>query len=262
MADLNVKDLLRQGSAAARVGDARAARRHFERAIAFDSSNVEAWLGLCGVMESREEKSDCFRRVLALDPGNEEAQTALELLRQAEERERPVPVAPIVEPEVMYCANHPDVETVLRCNRCGKPICTRCAIRTPVGYRCPQCVHQQQAIYFNATSLDYPIAGVLMLVMSTITGVVVPFVVGMIGFFGWIIMIFAAPAVAGLLAEAVRLAVGRRRGRHLGKVVTAAAAVGTIIALLVLWFALPFRNIIVAGIYAFLLLSTIYARLR
>ncbi|MBA2247993.1 MAG: hypothetical protein H0W23_07685 [Chloroflexia bacterium] len=29
--------------------------------------------------------------------------------------------------------------TGLRCNRCGKPICPRCAVRTPVGMRCPDC---------------------------------------------------------------------------------------------------------------------------
>ena len=35
-----------------------------------------------------------------------------------------------------YCANHPGVETSLRCNKCGKPICAKCAVRTPTGYRC------------------------------------------------------------------------------------------------------------------------------
>ena len=48
--------------------------------------------------------------------------------------------APIVvgsdgEPESLTCANHPDRETLLRCNKCGKPICISCAVRTPVGYR-------------------------------------------------------------------------------------------------------------------------------
>ncbi len=37
------------------------------------------------------------------------------------------------------CANHPDTETYLRCNRCGKPICVRCVIQTPVGGRCREC---------------------------------------------------------------------------------------------------------------------------
>jgi hypothetical protein len=37
------------------------------------------------------------------------------------------------------CSYHPDVMTGLRCSRCGKPICPQCAVRTPVGLRCPEC---------------------------------------------------------------------------------------------------------------------------
>lgn len=37
------------------------------------------------------------------------------------------------------CSYHPDVMTGLRCNHCGKPICPKCAVRTPVGQRCPDC---------------------------------------------------------------------------------------------------------------------------
>ena len=37
------------------------------------------------------------------------------------------------------CSYHPDTLTRLRCSRCGKPICPRCGVRTPVGLRCPEC---------------------------------------------------------------------------------------------------------------------------
>lgn len=37
------------------------------------------------------------------------------------------------------CTYHPKVETGLRCTRCGKPICPQCAVRSPVGLRCPDC---------------------------------------------------------------------------------------------------------------------------
>lgn len=37
------------------------------------------------------------------------------------------------------CSYHPNVLTGLRCTRCGKPICPQCAVRTPVGLRCPDC---------------------------------------------------------------------------------------------------------------------------
>ncbi len=42
--------------------------------------------------------------------------------------------------DIPTCANHPERETGLRCNRCGKPICSQCAVQTPVGYRCRECV--------------------------------------------------------------------------------------------------------------------------
>ncbi|HWV35453.1 MAG TPA: hypothetical protein VNZ55_07470 [Thermomicrobiales bacterium] len=37
------------------------------------------------------------------------------------------------------CSYHPDVMTGLRCTNCGKPICPKDAVRTPVGLRCPDC---------------------------------------------------------------------------------------------------------------------------
>lgn len=48
-----------------------------------------------------------------------------------------------------FCADHPDTETRLRCSRCGKPICPRCAVRTPVGMRCPDCAGTRATIRAN-----------------------------------------------------------------------------------------------------------------
>jgi membrane associated rhomboid family serine protease len=46
----------------------------------------------------------------------------------------------VEEPDVVYCAGHPDVPTKLRCSRCERPICGRCAIPATVGQHCPWCV--------------------------------------------------------------------------------------------------------------------------
>ena len=81
--------------------------------------------------------------------------------------------------QVIYCSLHPNVETRLRCSKCGNPICPRCAVGTPVGFRCPQCVRSQQAIFYSATPLDYAIAAVVGLVISTIAA----FILGRIGIF-------------------------------------------------------------------------------
>lgn len=58
----------------------------------------------------------------------------------------------------VFCVNHPQTETLLRCNKCGKPVCIKCVERTPVGYRCKECLNIQQAGYYTATPFDYAVA--------------------------------------------------------------------------------------------------------
>ena len=40
----------------------------------------------------------------------------------------------------LYCYGHPKEPTRLRCSRCDRPICGRCAIPASVGQHCPECV--------------------------------------------------------------------------------------------------------------------------
>jgi membrane associated rhomboid family serine protease len=46
------------------------------------------------------------------------------------------------ESEQLYCYGHPKTPTRLRCSRCERPICGRCAIPASVGQHCPECVAQ------------------------------------------------------------------------------------------------------------------------
>ena len=46
---------------------------------------------------------------------------------------------PVFTTDDVPCARHPKTQTRLRCSRCGTPICPQCAVRTPVGLRCPEC---------------------------------------------------------------------------------------------------------------------------
>lgn len=122
--------------------------------------------------------------------------------------------------QVLHCANHPDRETTLRCNRCEKPICTRCAILTPVGYRCKECVRGQQAVFETARPADFVIAAMVSAIGSGVGVALLNF----LGFWGF----FVAPVVGGGLAELVRLATRRRRGRRLPLVAAIAGAVGVL----------------------------------
>lgn len=127
---------------------------------------------------------------------------------------KPVIVAPD-DPETLFCANHPNTETLLRCNKCGKPICMKCARQTPVGYRCSECIHQQQNVYFNALGSDNFIALVVGFVVSAIAAPIAGMLLGGFGFFGLIIAFVAGSGAGSLLAQIIRRAVGRRRGRQL-----------------------------------------------
>jgi hypothetical protein len=109
---------------------------------------------------------------------------------------------------VMVCANHPNRETTLRCNRCGKPICTRCAVHTPVGYRCRECVRGQQTVFETVRPIDY----VITVVVSAVGVGLATSILMILSFWGLIV----APVAGGALAEVVRWAVRRRRGRRLG----------------------------------------------
>ena len=86
----------------------------------------------------------------------------------------------------LHCANHPDRETMLRCNKCDKPICFQCAVRTPVGYRCKECVRAQQNVYYNGGQSDLLIAGIVALVLGGIFGGLAFAFLGIAGIFSFI----------------------------------------------------------------------------
>jgi len=156
------------------------------------------------------------------------------------------------EQGVMYCANHPDRETLLRCNRCNKPICMECAVLTPVGYRCTECVREQQSVFYDNRPMDYPIAAVVSLLLGF---------AGALGawLLGWLI-IFLAPLAGGLIAETVRWAVRRRRGRYLAVICSAGVVVGA--GLVALGFVRGLWGFIWLGVYVVMAVGTILARLR
>ncbi|HEX2051623.1 MAG TPA: rhomboid family intramembrane serine protease [Actinomycetota bacterium] len=48
--------------------------------------------------------------------------------------------AVVDDSEQQFCYGHPKTPTKLRCSRCERPICGRCAIPASVGQHCPECV--------------------------------------------------------------------------------------------------------------------------
>lgn len=112
--------------------------------------------------------------------------------------------------ELTYCTVHPDRETGLRCNQCDRYMCVECAVHTPVGYRCKQCVRQVDDRYFNAQALDHwKVLGVALLV-----GVVSGAILGYFRGLGFLLAIIAGFPVGAFAGEWSFRAIQRRKGRN------------------------------------------------
>lgn len=166
--------------------------------------------------------------------------------------------------EKMYCYNHPQRETVLRCNRCERPMCTSCAVLTPTGYRCKECVRGQQKIFETARWWDYPVS----ILVAGALGVVGSLFSNMLGFF----ILFLAPVAGMIIAEAVRLATRKRRGKWLPLVAAGAALVGSLFSpvyLAIFTFLASFTTglasligVLWPALFGILCASTVYYRLK
>jgi len=166
--------------------------------------------------------------------------------------------------EKMYCYNHPQRETVLRCNRCERPMCTSCAVLTPTGYRCKECVRGQQKIFETARWWDYPLA----VLVAGALGVVGSLVSNMLGFF----ILLLAPVAGMIIAEAVRLVTRKRRGKWLPLAAAGAALVGSLFSpvyLAIFTFLASFTTglaslvgVLWPALFGILCASTVYYRLK
>jgi hypothetical protein len=153
----------------------------------------------------------------------------------------------------MYCANHPNVETTLRCNKCEKPICAKCAILTPTGYRCKECVKGQQKVFETSVWMDYPLMFSTVAILAYL-GSLVAF---RLGFF----IILLAPIAGGVIAEVARFATHRRRSRNLFILAAIAAIAGCLPLGLAFIFNFSLLGLIWHAAYAVLMTSALYTRL-
>lgn len=124
---------------------------------------------------------------------------------------------------VHRCSSHPDVETGLACGRCGKYICPRCMIQTPVGARCRECARVTKHPTFDVTPSYYLRAAVAGGVVAVVGGIVWNVLLGLhLPFVPWL----SAMAVGYLVGEAISLASNRKRGQGL----VAVASVSMVLA--------------------------------
>ena len=134
-----------------------------------------------------------------------------------------------------YCATHPEVETELACGKCGRYICPRCMVQTPVGARCRECAQlRRPPMYSLGPASIARVVGAAVgagVAVGLVWGLLVPGF-GLLGFFMLFLGMFAGYGMANL----VDWAGGRKRG----PVVQWSAVAGIVAAYMV-------RNIVLVG---------------
>lgn len=160
-----------------------------------------------------------------------------------------------------YCYKHPDRETSLRCKRCEQPICPSCAVRTPTGYVCRDCVRQHQKAFDTALWYDYLIGIGTTFMLSLVAGGILSFIAGFVGFFMFFIAVAVAGGVGVFISNVVLRVTGKRRSRLLFIACAAGVALGAVPLALFMLFTGSIYPLITLGIYTFVATSTVYARL-
>jgi hypothetical protein len=167
----------------------------------------------------------------------------------------------------LTCTFHPKRETQLRCNRCDRPICIKCANHTPTGYRCSECIRSQQKIFITTKWFDYLIAIV-------ITGVI-SFLGSQLSFLRGFYTILIAMGAGFLVVWAVKKAINNRRSPLL-KIVMSATALVASLPPVISWLVIMIQEIRVYGYaigggffsliwylaYSVIITSNVYYQLR
>jgi hypothetical protein len=138
------------------------------------------------------------------------------------------PAEPTAEPTAepaddgrMFCYRHPDRETWVRCGRCDRPICTRCAMQGPVGMRCRDCGKPVRDP-LTAMTPRQALGGAAVAVGG---GAIVAFIALEIGFFGILIGYFGGRFIAEMLERAI----GYKRGPMAMLVIGGGIALGAVL---------------------------------
>lgn len=146
-------------------------------------------------------------------------------------------------PEAVACLRHPGQRTLLRCGKCGDPICPRCLVQTPVGVRCPRCVtYERNPLYEVSAPLLIRAMGAG--VGAAVAGGALWAFVSALTFLG-LFSLIPGIGLGYVIGVAVSASANRKRARPLQVVAGGSAGLAFLTALLVakqaspaLWLAL------------------------
>jgi hypothetical protein len=126
-----------------------------------------------------------------------------------------------IDDDRLFCYRHPERETWVRCGRCDRPICPRCAMQGPVGFRCRDCGRPA----FDPLTSFTTVQAVGGLGVAIGAGILVALIASRIGFFSILISYFAG----GVIAEGVIRVTGYKRGPAMLGIVFGGIALGALI---------------------------------
>lgn len=109
----------------------------------------------------------------------------------------------------MNCPSH-NVETSLACARCGRPICPRCMVQTPVGARCPDCARVHKVPTYNVSAVYYLRAAGAALGTAIAYGILWGLMLDLTSSFYMNLLL--GPGAGYIISEAVSMSVNRKRG--------------------------------------------------
>ncbi len=130
----------------------------------------------------------------------------------------------------MKCATHPQIETNLRCGKCGKLICPKCMVQTPVGARCRDCAKLYKLPTYRVSTKYYLRAVGTALGMAIVCGIVWGVVRGLVPFF--LLNLLLAAGAGYAIGEVVSLSVNRKRGTGLAAIAGIAVVISYPVSIL------------------------------
>jgi len=133
----------------------------------------------------------------------------------------------------MKCAAHPEVETNLRCSKCGQAICPQCLVQTPVGARCPDCAQLYRLPTFQVSTKYILRAMGSGLGMALVGGIVWGVIISSLDLF--YLNLILAVGVGYVIGEVVSLSVNRKRGTRLAIIAGLALPLSYLVSIMPPW---------------------------
>jgi hypothetical protein len=161
----------------------------------------------------------------------------------------------------LTCYAHPGRETSLRCKRCERPICASCAVRTPTGYMCKDCVRIHQKAFETAVWYDYLLGFATTTFLSMIASAVITFIAAIAGWFMFIVVLLIGTGAGSVIARITLAVLRKHRSKALFLVTAAGMVAGALPVILFMLFGGNYFSILYQVVYLVVATPTVYTQI-